>query len=898
MTSAIVNHLWQSTVVVLAAAVVARALSRHQARVRHAVWLAASLKFLVPFSLLIAIGGALSWRAAPPATGSTPAFVETLQTITEPFSDRALESAPAVEVRTPTPMPWPIVLAVLWGCGVVVILAMRVRGWVTVRAALRASTPATLPGVGGDLRVRVTTGLLEPGVVGVWRPVLLVPAGLETLLTDDQLHAVVAHELHHVRRRDNLTSLCHMAVETAFWFHPLVWWISARLVDERERACDEHVVASGTPPDAYAEAILSVCKRYVEAPVACVAGVTGSDLKSRLNAILAGRVGADLSASRKTAVVFAALVALIVPVAAGVITAPLRVIPQAASGPVPKFEVVSVRPCDPAAPGPGRGNALANASPGRLNYGCGSLLELIRAAYVIYSNGRVQSRMQQPIMPGPGAGPTTRDRYPWPSGLPEWIWRDRFAIEAKAEGEPPLPVLFGPMLQSLLEDKFHLKVHRETREAPTYELVVAKSGSKLKPAVAGSCVPYDFSVSPQPAPPAGQHRCDNHNQRDADGNYVYTAEMTTIDEFFAGWGTLGRPLVNKTGITGYVAVHFVQPTHTPGAEEATAALIAALKDQLGLELRPATDPMDFLVIDHAEKPDFADAGASASSRPAPAPSQKFDVVSIRQCDPATMVAGRPGGRGTGAGAPGAADDQSSSSPGRLYLHCETAALLVRLAYFGLRSQNAPIAGGPAWLNDDRFDVEAIGPSGVDESTMQGPMLRALLEVRFRLETHRERRTRPVYALRTAKSGFKLMPLSASTCAPVPGVPPGRARCGTSSMMYRPDGRSLELKGSTVATYADFLERYVPFDRPVIDETGIPGLFDFHLNLRTDGSADQMAAAALAPQLGLTLDNASAPADFLVIDHIEKPAFVEAGVSDRSARPRVDSASKASGSIPK
>jgi len=56
-----------------------------------------------------------------------------------------------------------------------------------------------------------------------------------------------------VRRRDNLATVIHMAVEVVFWFHPLVWWLGARLIEERERACDEEVPRNGGEPRAYAE---------------------------------------------------------------------------------------------------------------------------------------------------------------------------------------------------------------------------------------------------------------------------------------------------------------------------------------------------------------------------------------------------------------------------------------------------------------------------------------------------------------------------------------------------------------------------------------------------------------------------------------------------------------------
>src|SRR6185295_14490363 len=102
-------------------------------------------------------------------------------------------------------------------------------------------------------------------------------------------------------------SAIHMVVEAAFWFHPLVWFVGARLVDERERACDEHVLRVCGEPRTYAESILSVCKIYVESPVICVSGVSGSDLKKRIEAIMINRIGLQLNLFGKTALTLAAL---------------------------------------------------------------------------------------------------------------------------------------------------------------------------------------------------------------------------------------------------------------------------------------------------------------------------------------------------------------------------------------------------------------------------------------------------------------------------------------------------------------------------------------------------------------------------------------------------------------
>jgi beta-lactamase regulating signal transducer with metallopeptidase domain len=110
----------------------------------------------------------------------------------------------------------------VWVCGFSGVALIRFRGWLRIRAAVRASIPINIP---ATVEVRSCPGLLEPGVVGLLRPILLLPAGIAERLTLPQLETVLAHELCHVRRRDNLLASIHMIVEAVFWFYPLVWWI-------------------------------------------------------------------------------------------------------------------------------------------------------------------------------------------------------------------------------------------------------------------------------------------------------------------------------------------------------------------------------------------------------------------------------------------------------------------------------------------------------------------------------------------------------------------------------------------------------------------------------------------------------------------------------------------------
>jgi bla regulator protein blaR1 len=84
-------------------------------------------------------------------------------------------------------------------------------------------------------------------------------------------------------------------VEAAFWFHPVVWWMERRLVEERERACDEAVVQLGGEPGSYAEGLLKACRFCVESPLVCVSGITGASLNRRIVFLMtkqfAGKLG-------------------------------------------------------------------------------------------------------------------------------------------------------------------------------------------------------------------------------------------------------------------------------------------------------------------------------------------------------------------------------------------------------------------------------------------------------------------------------------------------------------------------------------------------------------------------------------------------------------------------------
>jgi beta-lactamase regulating signal transducer with metallopeptidase domain len=278
------SHLVESTLFVGAVALLTPAFRANRAQVRFWLWLSASLKFLIPFALLSIAGSHIrGWAPASSFEGigaAIPTFADAAESFRHSSPGTSWGSASAAGARSIDRTSLYRIMAVVWLSGVVWVALVRFSGWRRIRLLMRASVSTDIV---APIEVRASPGLIEPGVVGWIRPLLLLPQGISKRLTPAEINAILAHELCHVRRRDNLLVSIHMIVEAVFWFHPLVWWIGARLIEERECACDEDVVSRGNAPDLYAEAILKVCKWSTESPLACVAGVTGGDLKRRMS---------------------------------------------------------------------------------------------------------------------------------------------------------------------------------------------------------------------------------------------------------------------------------------------------------------------------------------------------------------------------------------------------------------------------------------------------------------------------------------------------------------------------------------------------------------------------------------------------------------------------------------
>ena len=565
--SSVANHLWQSTLFAAATWLLTLVLRKNRAAVRYGLWLAASLKFLVPFSLLVGAASQFAWRTSPAIAPA--AFSRAAEQISQPFTLQTgiVSAAPAA----PSWNPVPVILFSIWLCGFAISAAFWFRWWRRFRAAIRAATPIDL-----DLPVLVMTspGSLEPGVFGIRKPVLLLPEGISCRLTPEQLQSILAHELCHVRRRDNLTAAIHMLVESIFWFHPLIWWIGARLVEERERACDEEVVRLGNEPDVYAEGILNVCKFYLQSPLACASGVTGADLKKRIEAIVTNRIARRLSAARKLLLAAAGTAAIGAPVLIGLWRVPSG---NAQSQEKLVFEVASIKRVNPAAQGGGPIPLAPGVTPGGGIRSFVPIFNLICWAYRIDGSQL--------------------------SGGPSWVRSDRYAIEAKPEKfdgpeDPTVPVSeqranrTRERVKALLAERFHMAVRAETKEAEVYILSVTKGGHKL---------------TPEPERSGGVRRGAGVIESPVGAPMSFLAHILTLE--------LDRPVLDETGLDGRFKYKLEFRPEGLDVKRALAAagepvadddprpsIFTAIKSQLGLELQSRKGPVLTVVIERIERP--------------------------------------------------------------------------------------------------------------------------------------------------------------------------------------------------------------------------------------------------------------------------------------------------------
>ncbi|HEV2829190.1 MAG TPA: M56 family metallopeptidase [Pyrinomonadaceae bacterium] len=295
------DHLWQTTIFALILLVAAMVLRRGSARWRHTFCLLASTKFIIPAALFVLLAQETGIRSFPILRLIQPGEQNVLSLVTEP----AVTFASTYEVTvfaTDSAPPNAIYLALttMWLTGTASIALL----WVVRRRRFRHSLRSGLNIRAGrewralerareslDMQRKVglmiSTHRIEPGVWRVWRPIIILPGSMTTLLDDSELEAILLHELIHIKRHDNLVGNFQLVLCASLWFHPLVWFIARKLFDEREQACDEGVMEICNTPEAYASSILKVVRFCFGWRVAGVAGAaSGTNLRRRIENIM------------------------------------------------------------------------------------------------------------------------------------------------------------------------------------------------------------------------------------------------------------------------------------------------------------------------------------------------------------------------------------------------------------------------------------------------------------------------------------------------------------------------------------------------------------------------------------------------------------------------------------
>ena len=556
---AVANSLWVAALIAgltwLVLSGLAKANVTINAATRHWIWWAVLAVVLI----LPAVPRHVALRRIHPAVA--PAVLPP-----------ALPDPPALLVVPAQHAPlWPICLVVIWALLLLHRLRQIVRSYLYLRRvkSRAGSSAQPLPAAVRSARLLVSREISGPMAAGFLHPAIILPAPLFHQLTEPELDHVLLHETAHLARYDDWTNLAVRLLHAIFGLHPVAFWILRRIEREREIACDDWVVSATGAAQPYATSLARLfdllCGRRGELLASGIFG-SRSRLGDRIEMIL--RRGRSFSARVSVARVAACVLVLLV-LALGATRAP-RWIALAQTANRPSFEVAAIKPGDPNDP---RFGMLMRPG-GRFLVTNANLHQLIGFAYDLRSNQ---------ITGGPAGVDSTM-----------------YSIEAKGESGSPVPP--GPaggarirlMLQSLLADRFHLAIHRETREESIYQLVVAKGGPKL----------------------TESHGGQNPSERVGRGTITgAAAPITLLIKPLSQ--QLGRNILDQTGLEGRYdfTLHWAlepgqlrgpgdppPPPNQPAPDPDGPNIFTALQEQLGLKLEAAKGTVDFLVIDRAEPP--------------------------------------------------------------------------------------------------------------------------------------------------------------------------------------------------------------------------------------------------------------------------------------------------------
>ena len=302
----VVVHLWEATLFVGLLALGVRLLKRAPATTRYWFWLLAAVKLLVPSVLLAWLVSEIPSAAPSPS----PPLLEQ-----STHGAQAIDPGrPAYEILKPLLLGHPVVgqpvsaedhnelycaLTLTWLAGFVFFAFRWARGSLSLAWAVKTSFALVTSRetevlkrvrswllLNRDVGILVSDKVTVAGLWGIRRPTVLLPEDAASRLSDEELEAVMLHELLHVERRDNLAVILQRAMTVLLWFFPLAWLIDRKLFEERERACDEEVVRLGKSPETYVSGVLKVARACVEQRLVGISSIGGASLKRRMKHLL------------------------------------------------------------------------------------------------------------------------------------------------------------------------------------------------------------------------------------------------------------------------------------------------------------------------------------------------------------------------------------------------------------------------------------------------------------------------------------------------------------------------------------------------------------------------------------------------------------------------------------
>jgi uncharacterized protein (TIGR03435 family) len=556
------NTLWQSALVVIA---VWTGLKLSQARLNAATrfviwWITLGVVLTLPWIHLAS-------PVAEPQRPPVPALQHALPAeVAAPFA-RPVPGV-LVTVRNQSTSSWQRWVFAIWSIAFVWQVFQMTRSYFYLRGIKRRSVsePYPLPSDRRRIRLLVSKEIVSPMAAGFLAPAVLMPDHLHEQLTPDEFHCVALHECAHLARYDDWLNILGRGVRALAALHPVVWWVLRQIARECEVACDDWVVAQTGAAHSYAEALTRIAELRIEAHNTVLAsGILSSRsrLRVRVEMLLRhGRAFSPVAARRAVAAALLALAALAVAAA----LAPHWI----AFAQRPEFEVASIRE--------NTKNGDSDFRPRR----SGQLFMMHNTRIFALENYAYDL--------------TARYQVDGDQRFPEsWKWYDIDARIPDGATEEQVKL----MVQSLLEDRFKFKSHREKREITQYALVVDKGKAKISPA---SDRPMDLSIEGRSfSQESGKCMVTLWHE-----GARWTCHAVSIDKIVATAGSMMQtPVVDRTGLGGSydVNVRFItdESKADPNAPFGPT-FEQALREELGLRLEKGKGEIEVLVIDHMEKP--------------------------------------------------------------------------------------------------------------------------------------------------------------------------------------------------------------------------------------------------------------------------------------------------------